>query len=283
MRIIEMKIFYCLLVSAVFAFGVSATANAQTTIVDFEDVGASLASDSAYRGEDLAGGYSSGPIDFPTNYNATFDSWNGAAYSNRNSWTLGGTSGFEEFQFGNDTVVASPTGASGNGFNGSDTWGVMFGFAPNEARFEIEDGFQLQSLQINNTRTTAHVLENGNSAARPFGVGDSFDVIFNSIRVDVVNGVEEVTVLASSDPFNLANGTSIVRDWTLVDLVGSGVENASMIGLEFLSTDVGMFGINTPTYVAIDNLAIVAVPEPSSLIVLALGLMAVASKRKRVW
>ncbi len=276
-----MKMIYRLLVAAVCAFSVSAGSSAQTTVVDFEDVGASLAGDSAYRGEDLAGGYTSGPIDFTTNYNSMFDSWNGAAYSNRSSWTLGGTSGFEEFQFGNDTVAASPTGGSGSGFNGSDTWGVLFGFTPNEARFEIGAGFRLESLQINNTRTTAHILENGNSQATPFADGDSFEVIFNSIRVDVVNGVEEVTVLASSNPFNLANGTSIVRDWTQVDLVGSSVENASMIGLEFRSTDVGMFGINTPTYVAVDNITLVAVPEPNSFFVLLFGLVTVARKRKR--
>ncbi len=270
-----------ILFSVIFAACSSVFANAQTMVVDFEDVGASLASDSAYRGEDLAGGYSSGPVEFVTRYNPSFDSWNGAAYSNRTSWTLGGASGFEEFQFGNDTVVASGAN-SGVGVNGSDSWGVLFGFAPNEARFQIDAGFRLDSLHINNTRTTAHILENGNSAATPFGPGDSFEVVLNSIRVDIVGGIEEITVLASSDPISLADGDSILRDWTLIDLRGSGVENASMIGLEFRSTDVGMFGINTPTYVAIDNLSLVAVPEPSGILFLLVGLGVVTGRRKRV-
>lgn len=274
-----MKLIQHLSSAILVAAYVTAIANAQVT-VGFEDVGLELAADSSYRGEDLAGGFTSGPIDFTTNYNPDFNSWNGAAYSNRTSWTLGGASGFEEFQFGNDTVVASQNG-SGVGAGGSETWGVLFGFAPNEARFTIDPGFRLQSLSINNTRTTAFVLENGNSAARPFGPDDSFEVIFNSIRIDIVDGNEEVTVLASSDPFSLANGTSILQDWTSIDLSGTPIENATTIGLEFRSTDVGAFGINTPTYLAIDNLTLIAVPEPATASVVFLIGIGLATQRKR--
>jgi hypothetical protein len=259
---------------------VTTTAEAQTT-VDFEGLGEQLGSDSAYRGEDEAGQFSSAPLTFRNNYNPTFDSWNGAAYSNRTSWTLGGASGFEEFQFGNDTVVASPSGGSGTGAGGSATWGVFFGFAPNEARFEIAPGSRLDSFWINNTRTTAHVIENGNSSATAFGSGDFFEVIFNSIEVELVDGMEVVTVLASSEPITLAEDDSVLRDWTLVDLAGSNIADARMIGLEFRSSDVGMFGINTPTYVAIDDITLVAVPEPSAIPLLVLvGL--ISARRKRI-
>jgi hypothetical protein len=37
------------------------------------------------------------------------------------------------------------------------------------------------------------------------------------------------------------------------------------------SSDVGAFGVNTPTYVALDNL--VAVPEPAALGVIGIGLL----------
>lgn len=258
----------------------AASSIGQETIVDFEDVGASLESDSAYRGEDTAGGFRSGPIDFVTRYNPAFDSWNGSAYSNRTSWTLGGTSGFEEFQFGNDTVVADDVG-SGSGADGSDTWGVLFGFTPNEARFEVDPDFRLKSLQINNTRTTAHILENGNSSATAFGPDDRFEVIFNSIRVDIVDDMEEVTVLGSTGPFLLADGTSIVRDWIEIDFEGTAIENANMIGVEFRSTDTGMFGINTPTYVAIDNLTLTAIPEPSSIALVMLSGFGFSVSRRR--
>lgn len=277
----NIKLLYVFQIVIVFFVGAGVTfpASAQTT-VDFEDVGAQLSADSSYRGEDLAGQYTSGPLTFQNNYDPTFNSWNGAAYSNRTSWTLGGASGFEEFQFGNDTVVASPGGGSGAGVNGSATWGVLFGFAPNEARFEIAPGLRLESLYLNNTRTTAEILENGNSAATAFGPGDFFEVIFNSIEVEIVGGVEQVTVLASSDPISLADGDSILRDWTQVDFRGSGIEDADLIGVEFRSSDVGMFGINTPTYVALDNIVLV-VPEPAALSVLVLFGFGIAIGRKR--
>ena len=253
------------------------------SVVDFEDVGSALATDTAFVGADLSGGYTSGGVDFQTNFNTTFGSWNGAAYSNRTSWNVGGASGFEEFQFGNDTTVTSPTGDSGLGFDGSDTWGVLFGFAPNEARFEIGDGRRFEGLYINNTRTTAFTLENGNGPARAFTDGDRFEVIFNSLAIEVVDGVEQITVLGSSDPIPLAVGTSIVNDWTWVDLRGTAVEDASIVGVEFSSTDVGTFGINTPTYLAIDNLTFtaVAVPEPTSWTIVGLIGLAGCLVRKR--
>ena len=276
-----MKLTHQFAITVLIASCAASFVSAQTTVVDFEDVGTLLLGDSAYRGEDSAGGFSSGPVDFINRYDPTFDSWNGAAYSNRTSWSAGGASGFDEFLFGNETVVADGTG-SGVGAGGSDTWGVFFGFAPNEARFDIDAGYRLQSLQLNNTRTTAYILENGNSSADPFGPGDLFEVIFNSISVDIVNGMEQVTVLASSDPFVLANGTSFVSDWTTFDLEGTAVENASTIGLEFRSTDVGPFGINTPTFLAVDNLALVAVPEPTTFVfVLFGGLGAILRRSKR--
>ena len=66
----------------------------------------------------------------------------------------------------------------------------------------------------------------------------------------------------------------IVDDWTWVDLTGLG----PIVGLEFTmsSSDVGEFGMNTPSYFAMDN-----VPEPTTLGLLLLGGLAVARRRRR--
>ena len=67
----------------------------------------------------------------------------------------------------------------------------------------------------------------------------------------------------------------VVDDWTTVDLTGLGGAVKS-IRITLDSSDVGMFGINTPTYLAIDNIAFAPVPEPSAVAALA-GLGALAS------
>lgn len=275
-----MRIFSTVTPAIVLAIATLATAASAQTIIDFEDVGATLPNDTAFLGADQSGGFTSGPGNFTTEFDPTFGSWTGTAYSNRTSWTLGGASGFEEFQFGNDTAVAEPGGGSGVGAGGSDTWGVLFGFTPNATRFEIAPGQSLQGLSFNNTRTTANVLENGNSFSPAFGANDRFEVIFNSLQVDIVNGVEQVTVLGSSDPIVLADGTSIVNDWTFADFTGTAIENATLIGVEFRSTDSGVFGINTPAFVAIDNL-VLAVPEPNVSVLLVLSGLGLLRRRQR--
>lgn len=227
-------------------------------IVDFEDVGQSLSADSAYRGEDLAAQFISNGIRFNNSYNAGFDSWSGFAYSNRTSWNSGGLSGFEEFQFGNDTVVTSPANGSGAGFGGSDTWGVAFSFSPNDSIMSTVSGAAIESLHINNTRTTRHVIENGNAGATPFSAADEFRLILN--QLDAANNV-----IASLDVFELAGGGSVVDDWQFVDLRGTSIEGANRIGIELTSTNTNGGGSTTPAYVAFDNIAI-AVPEPSGLI-----------------
>jgi hypothetical protein len=53
----------------------------------------------------------------------------------------------------------------------------------------------------------------------------------------------------------------IVDQWTEVDLNRLG--SAASIRLTFSGSDVGAFGLNTPAYVALDQLRLTAVPEPS--------------------
>ncbi len=49
-------------------------------------------------------------------------------------------------------------------------------------------------------------------------------------------------------------------DWLLLDLRSLGTIRSLRFDIE--SSDVGNFGINTPTYFALDNITISAVPEP---------------------
>ena len=64
----------------------------------------------------------------------------------------------------------------------------------------------------------------------------------------------------------------IVDEWTGFSLTALG--EARSILISFASSDVGAYGINTPTYVALDDFTLAAVPEPGSLVLLACGVVA---------
>ncbi len=72
---------------------------------------------------------------------------------------------------------------------------------------------------------------------------------------------------------------SILDEWVFLDLSGLGAVSELRFGFE--SSDVGDFGINTPTYFAIDDL--VTIPEPGAalLIGLGMGILALRSREPR--
>ena len=62
----------------------------------------------------------------------------------------------------------------------------------------------------------------------------------------------------------------VIADWTWVDLTGLGANTRT---LEFWlnSSDTGLYGINTPTYFAVDNLR--TVPEPGTAVLVGVALL----------
>ncbi len=62
-----------------------------------------------------------------------------------------------------------------------------------------------------------------------------------------------------------------------MSLTGLGAPGS--IGLSFASSRVGMYGIDTPTYVAVDQLALT--PEPSAVGLALLTMFAPLSRRRR--
>ena len=251
------------LVFSVLTFCLPAFLNAQI-IVDFEDVGTDLSADSAFRGEDNAGGFTSGGVAFNNSF-GTFpggDFWSGNAYSNQTSWSSGG---LMEFAAGNDTVLSeNADGSTDVGVDGSPTWGVVFG---GSARFSAPDGYGFQSFNFHNTRSTAEIIVNGNLSegfpTEPFGSESRFGFFVNRIREFVQdNGDIGFEVLASTDLILLTEAGSPKEGWFEYDLTGTPVAGADMISFEFFSTDTNDFGVVTPAYFAVDNIGLVEVVEP---------------------
>jgi hypothetical protein len=92
-----------------------------------------------------------------------------------------------------------------------------------------------------------------------------------SFSADLPTGVSR----ASFDP--AATGMERVR--TQLELVKPTV---AVLGFALTSTDNGAFGMNTPAYFAMDNLAVVPIPEPSAAWLLAggIGILGLAVRRR---
>ena len=112
---------------------------------------------------------------------------------------------------------------------------------------------------------------NGDQFAKQFGGPTGDDPDFFSVTLTGVDGggaeTGAVTFFLADYRFADNSLDYVVNDWQKVDLTPLGA--ARSIGLSFASSDVGQFGINTPTYVALDDLTLV--PEPASLALLAVG------------
>ena len=80
-------------------------------LVTFEDLG--LPANSYWNGSNNAGGFTSGGVAFGNSYNATYQSWDGWAYSSKTDTTTAG-------------YANQYSAITGKGANGSSTYGVAY-------------------------------------------------------------------------------------------------------------------------------------------------------------
>jgi len=242
---------YRFTLSTLLFFAAVASIHAQE-VVDFEDVGSGLAAESFYNGSDEAGGFTSGSLSFNNSFNSTFGSWSGWSYSNRTDTTTPG--------FGNQYSAIVGSGASM-----SDTYGVVFG---DSATITSSPGRTIESLAITNTTYAALSIRDGDAFAKQFGGDTGNDEDFFSIDIEGfdASGSSTGTLTFFLADYRFADNSQdfFIDDWTQFDVSSLG---ATQLGFTFASSDVGQFGINTPTYFAVDNI-VVAVPEPSSSVLL---------------
>ncbi len=199
---------------------------------------------------------------FPPNPNPVAF-WNGWSYSNLTDNTTPG--------FGNQySAFASALPGAGSG--GSQNYGISFGEF--DTAVAIPTGYAFQSIDITNSTYTALSMRDGDSFAKKFGGATGDDPDFFKLIITGRSGGASGAAVGSVE-FYLADyrfdDDYIIDEWTTVDL--TSLATADTLTFSFDSSDVGDFGVNTPTFFAADNL-VLTVPEPSALVLVGVALAA---------
>ena len=239
------KIQFAILLS-IFAFLISCRKEigglVEITRADFELLGTANAT--YWNGSDKAGRFTSGGITFENNFNSLYGSWDGFAWSQKADVTTAG--------YGNQYSVFDAS----NGTNKFAIYYPPFG-TDAFATFPTGSEFTIKSVSVCNSTYTALTMKNGDpSFAKKFGGTSGNDPDWFKITAI---GYNAAGVSVNSVDFYLADYRStdntkdyIVNKWTTFDLSSLGKINK--LTFRFSSTDNGAWGMNTPSYVCLDNL-----------------------------
>lgn len=236
------------------------SATAATITFDELDPG----SQGYWNGSDESGGFSSGSATFANTYVPAWGSWSGFAYSNLGDTSTAG--------WGNQY-----SSYAGGGLGGAGNFAMASGSStPGEEgpTITLSSPTDLSGLGawFTNATYAALSVRDGDGFSDPFGPDD-----YLKLTIHGYNGVDATGTV----DFYLADfrdgASDIVDSWTWVNL--SSLGTVDKLAFSFDSSDVGMFGINKPTYFAMDNL--LSVPEPSTALALLAGLALLARRRRR--
>jgi len=218
------------------------------SIADFENF--ELAPNSFLDGSDNSGGFNSGNIFLPNDYNAEWGSWTGWAISNATD-TL--TPGFSN-QY---------SSISGGGANNSSNYAVTF--VSGESRLNVVEGDQpfealYEGLYINNSTYAYLSMLEGDDFAKKFGgaTGDDPDFFLLTIKRYKAGELraDSVNFFLADYRFEDNSQDYIIKDWTFVDL--SSLGGVDSLSFTLSSSDNGQFGMNTPAYFCVDDIEAMA-------------------------
>lgn len=241
--------------ATVALLAVAGTARAE--FANFDDV--ALPSNSYLNGSDGSGGFMSGGARFTNLYNPTYRVAAGWAVSNMT----------DIFTPGYRNQYSAVTGG---GVNGSANYGIGFlgTYSPtlgaasefHNGLIQLPSGMEPKSMVVANTAYVVHSILGGDQFAKKFGgpTGTDPDWLRLTIRGNTSDGAtvatQEVYLADYRSP--TPGGDYVALDWLPVDLSsfrGRGVTNLTF---SLDSSDVGIYGMNTPGYIAMDNLELVA-------------------------
>tara|TARA_B110000091_G_scaffold24162_1_gene22792 strand:+ start:2890 stop:4407 length:1518 start_codon:yes stop_codon:yes gene_type:complete len=209
------------------------------TVSGFENVISKV--DSSYNGNKKDQGVVSGAGHFWNSYNSKYGSWNGFSFSSKTDTVIGKWSN----QY---------SSISGNGANNSMSYAVAYSSA--QITFtESIIGDSIYGFSLNNSTYAYKTIRDGNVFSKKFGGASGNDTDFFRVIIKGYqdgNKTSEVVFYLADYRFSDNTKDYIVNDWSWINLKSLG--RVDEVNLNFESTDMGQFGINTPTYVCLDSL-----------------------------
>lgn len=227
----------------------STNINAQTA--DFENL--SLPAESYWDGSDLSGThnngvftseFTSGDFTFPNEFDTTWGApgyWlGGFAYSNMTDSVTSG-------------VGNKYSAKAGSGFGNSSNYAI----GSNNSSITGNTGF-FNTIQFSLTNSTYayNSMRDGDAFAKKFGGPSGNDPDWFKLTITTFS---EASTCDSVEfylaDFRFVNNTQdyIIRNWTIFNILSSCVFDS--VYFELSSSDVGMFGMNTPAFFCLDEIS----------------------------
>ncbi|MDD2285246.1 MAG: DUF4465 domain-containing protein [Paludibacter sp.] len=230
------------LLFAAFLFVACETETGHLLVNDFEDV--VLDESGYYNGSDTTGTLIEGryynpiyskSVSLINRYKPDWQYWDGFAVSSLTDSVTSGPA--------NQYSVIAGHGASGS---------VKFALAYDSAEIHLPyiNSYQkVKSVMLTNSTYAYYDMLKGSDYSKQFKAGDWFKVIIRGFSGDVQTGKVAFYLADFRDGKSL-----IVHDWTKVSLSALGAVDKLIF--TFDSSDKGIFGVNTPKYVCVDDLVV---------------------------
>jgi hypothetical protein len=195
--------------------------------------------------------YHASGVTHSNSFHPTFGSWSGFAVSNNTNTT---PSSFVP----NEYISHAGGAADGAQF----AVGYVSSSMSTRLLFGAMTDMTGLGASFANTRAAADSMINGDFFAKKFGGASGSDPDWLLLTINGYQGgspTGSTSLYLADFRFTDDSFDYILSTWTNIDFTPLGVVDE--IRFTMSSSDVGSFGINTPTYFAMDQLA---VPEPSS-------------------